>query len=70
MKERGELLTKRGKSKENVGVLFLWRPLNSLVKGETGSCGDLSWEHEDLSDCEPVVTDVLVSPSSEVTEFC
>ena len=49
------------------------------------SCGDLSWEdplekHEDLSDCEPdscahvrvvpVVTDVHVSPSSEVTEFC
>ena len=49
------------------------------------SCGDLSWgdpleKLEDLSDSEPVsfalvrvvpdVTDVLVSPSSVVTEFC
>ena len=49
------------------------------------SCGDLSWvdlleKHEDLSDCEPdscahvrvlpVVTGVLVSPSSVVTELC
>ena len=49
------------------------------------SCGDLSWrdlveKHEDLSDCESdscahvrvvlVVIDVLVSPSSVVTEFC
>ena len=49
------------------------------------SCGDLSWvdlleKPEDLCDCEPetlvdvsvvpVVTDVPVSPSSVVTEFC
>ena len=48
-------------------------------------CGVLSWRDpldkpENLSDCEPVscahvcvvpdVTDVLVSPSSVVTEFC
>ena len=67
-------------------VVFLWRPLKSLVKGETWRVvGDLSWEdllekHEDLSDFEPdscahvrvvpVVTDVLVSPSPVVTEFC
>ena len=49
------------------------------------SCGGLSWrdlleKHEDLSDCETEarahvrvvhdVIDVLVSPSSVVTEFC
>ena len=53
--------------------------------GDLESCGGLSWEdllekHEDLSDCEsetrvhvpvvPYVIDVLVSPSSVVTEFC
>ena len=53
--------------------------------GDVESCGDVSWEDlldnpEDLSDCEPdssvhvrvvlVVTDVLVSLSSVVTEFC
>ena len=75
--------TKRGQSKEDVRIVFRWRP---LVKRETWvSCGGLSWEDllekpEDLSDCEPdscahvrvvpVVTDVLVSPSSVVTEFC
>ena len=54
-------------------------------EGDLESCGGLSWEdllekHEDLSNCEPDtrahvpvvpdVTDVLVSPSSVVTEFC
>ena len=53
--------------------------------GDVESCGDVSWEDlldnpEDLSDCEPDscgllravpdVTDVLVSPSSVVTELC
>ena len=53
--------------------------------GDLDSCGDLSWEDlldkpEDLSDCEPDscahvrvvpdVIDVLVSPSSVVTELC
>ena len=52
---------------------------------DLGSCGGLTWEdllekHEDLSGCDPDswahvrvvpdVTDVLVSPSSVVTEFC
>ena len=54
-------------------------------EGDLESFGDLSWvdlveKREDLSDCEtascalvrvvPVVIDVLVSPSSVVTEFC
>ena len=67
----------RGVFKEDVTVLFLWILLKS-----SESCGGLSWEDllekpEDLSDCEPgtrmevpVVLDVLVSPSSVVTEFC
>ena len=53
--------------------------------GDLESCGDLSWkdfleEFENWSGCEPDscarvrvvpdVTDVLVSPSSVVTEFC
>ena len=53
--------------------------------GDVESCGGLSWEglleeHDDMSDSEPDscaqvrvvrdVTDVLVSPSSVVTEFC
>ena len=66
--------------------MFLWTPLTSSVKAETWrvvvTClgGDLLEKHEDLSDCEPdscahvrvvpYVTDVLVSPSSVVTEFC
>ena len=67
-------------------VLFRWRPSKVAVKGEDSqSCGDVSWERlaeepEDLSHREPVsgglvrivpdVTDVLVSTSSVVTEFC
>ena len=54
-------------------------------EGDVESCGDLSWEDlfdkpEDLSDREPDscahvrvvpdVADVLVSPSSVVTELC
>ena len=30
--------------KEDVSVLFVWRPLNFLVKGEMENCGDLSWD--------------------------
>ena len=71
--------------KEDVTVLFRWRPLKSSVKGETWRVAvvflgvDL-FEPEDLSDFEHDtrvevnvvldVTDVLVSPSSLVTEFC
>ena len=70
------------RSKEDVRVVFLLRPLKNFVKGEIWSCGDLSWEDlldkpEDLSDCEPVscelvrvVLDVTDVPSSVVTEFC
>ena len=72
--------------KEDVRVLFLWKLLKSLVKGKTWRVAEVfSWEHllegpGDLSDCEPIscarvrvvldVTDVLVSPSSVVTELC
>ena len=70
--------------KEGVSVLFLRRPLTSLVKGKTWRAvvflgriflGKL----DDSSDCEPetrtdvsavlVVTEVPVSPSSVVTAF-
>ena len=67
-------------------VSFRWRLLEIFSQGEDlESCGGFSWEDlleklEDLSDCEPetrtdvsavhVVTNVLASPSSLVTEFC
>ena len=66
-------------------VLFRWRPLKSSVEGETCRVAvfpgeDFLEKPEDLSDCEldtrvevlvvPDVTDVLVSLSSVVTEFC
>ena len=74
--------TKRGLLKEDVWVLFLWKPFNFLVKWqiwkvvvifpgktlyrrsycEPGSCARVR--------VVPDVTDVLVSPSSVVTEFC
>ena len=71
--------------KEDVRVLFLRKPLNFLVKGDICRVvviflGKTSWTTEDLSDLEseawvvvpevPDVTDVPVSPSSVVTEFC
>ena len=83
--KRRKKRTKRRESKRKCEVVFLWRPLKSLVKKEVWSCGDLSWvdlveKREDLSDCEPDscahvrvvpdVTVVLVSPFSVVTEFC
>ena len=51
--------TKRRRSKEDVSVLSLWRPLKSFVKGETWRVvviclgEDLLEKHEDLSDGEP-----------------
>ena len=67
-------------------VWFLWRLFKCSVKGEIWRvCGGLSWgdlleRPEDLSDFEPDfraqvrvvlgVIDVLVFPSSVVTEFC
>ena len=78
--------TKRELLKEDVTFLFLWRLFESFSqRGDLESCGDLSWEDlldkpEDLSDRESEarvfvsavldVTDVPVSPSSVVTEFC
>ena len=71
--------------KEDVRVLFLWKPSNFFRQGgDLESCGDLSWEDllnkiEELSDLESEawvvvlecdVTDVLVSLSSVVNEFC
>ena len=78
--ERGKKRTKRGVLKEGLSVLFL---SGIFLQGrDLESCGDLSWEDllekpEELSDFEPdaqvevlVVSDVSVSPSSVVTEFC
>ena len=68
-----------------MSVLFLWRPSISLVKGDLERCGGVPWrdlldKHKDLSGRESevwvdvsavlVVTAVLVSPSSVVTECC
>ena len=77
---------RRGVLKEDVSVPFLcWLLIFFSQRGDLQSCGGLSWEDhletpEDLSDCEPEtrlnvtvvldVTDVPVSPSSVVTEFC
>ena len=78
--------TIRRQSKEDVRIVFLMKAFEIFSQeGDLGSCGDLSWEDlletpEDPSDREPdscalarvvtVVTDVPVSPSSVVTEFC
>ena len=81
-KEENETVT----AKRNCDGCFSVEASEILSQGrDLESCGDLSWEDflekpEDLSDrelvsCERVrvvldVTDVLVSPSSVVTEFC
>ena len=84
--EKGrEKRTKRELLKEDVTVLFLWRPLNFFGKREIRRVAVIfSWEDlldklEDLSGREfearvfvlvvPDVTDLPVSPSSVVTEF-
>ena len=61
-----------GWSTEDVRVVFLLRPLKFLVK-EEGEPDDLS--DRELVSCEfvrvvPDVSDVVVSPSSVVTEMC
>ena len=84
--KRRKKRTKRGLLKEDVRVFVLWKSLKIFSQGrDLVSCGDLSWEDlldktEDQSDREsearvdvsvvPDVLDVLVSPSSVVTEFC
>ena len=82
--KRRKKRTKRRESKEDVSVLFRWRLFEIFSQGE--GLRELLWFFlggpvgEALSDFEPdtrldvsavpVVTDVLVSPSSVVTEFC
>ena len=72
--------------KEDASVLFSVEAFDIFSQGgDLESCGGFCWEDllekpDGLSDCEPdscahvrvvpVVTDVLVSPSSVVTEFC
>ena len=76
---------RRGVLEEDVSVLFSVTAFDIFSQRErSGEVGGLSWEDllekpEDLSDCEPEtrvgvsvvpdVTDVNVSPSSEVTAF-
>ena len=77
---------KRRRLKEDVRVLFLWKPLKFLVKREMWRVAEMFLgktpleEFENWSDCGPAsrarvrvvpdVTDVLVSPSSVITELC
>ena len=82
--EKGRMKrTKRGLLKEDVKVLFLWKPMNFLSRVKSG---ELWWSFfggprgEDLFDREPdtcalvrvvpEVTGVPFSPSSVITEVC
>ena len=79
--KRRKKITKRRLLKEDVRVLCLWRPLKFLVKGEIWRVTRIflvktpwmSLRAPDSRACVrmvPHVTDVLISPSSEVTEVC